>query len=97
MGVVPRSVRRSAWLKATQFTALIASASSQKRRQDSSDLRTPHHQPAGGGTCHTTFAGLPDTTVSSGTSNFTTDPMATTAPRPIVTPFMMMEWLAIQA
>ena len=55
------------------------------------------YQPSGGATCHTTLAGLPDTTASSGTLIFTTDPIATTAPRPMVTPFIIVEPLAIHA
>ncbi len=55
------------------------------------------YHPSGGATCQTTLAGLPETTVRSATFIFTTERAATTAPRPTVTPFMIIEPLPIQA
>jgi len=55
------------------------------------------YHPSGGATCQTTLAGLPETTVRSGTLIFTTERAATMAPRPMVTPFMIIESLPIQA
>ena len=56
-----------------------------------------HHQPGGASIVLISRAGLPPTTVNSGTSFVTTAPEATTAPRPIDTPFRIIALLPIQA
>ena len=58
---------------------------------------SPCCQPGGGSRVLTGLAGLPATTVSSGTSAVTTAPVATTAPRPMVTFFSMTALLPIHA